>query len=134
MPDTHQVRVNKTPRHLIEGCCEAFVDDIIIYSNTAEEHENKCRAVFPVLVLCNTKPCCSRKKTNLFTTRTKFLSHIISRDGLKVDPDKTDEIKKMAAILHSPNDPRATKPTLRFLADSGSFDSLYSPSSDDPSS
>jgi hypothetical protein len=31
----------------LAGCCEAFVDDVIIYSNTAEEHENNCRAVFP---------------------------------------------------------------------------------------
>jgi hypothetical protein len=31
------------------------------------------------------------------------------------------------------SDPRATKATLRFLADSGRFNSLYSPPSEDPS-
>ena len=46
-----------------------------------------------------------------------------------------------AASAHEPfglayllSDPRATKPTLCFLADLGRFDSLYSPPSDDPSS
>ena len=41
---------------------------------------------------------------------------------------------KSLTLAYLLSDPRATKPTLRFLADSGSFDSLYSPSSDDPSS
>ena len=41
---------------------------------------------------------------------------------------------KSPSLAYLLSDPCATKATLRFLADSGRFDSLYSPPSDDPSS
>ncbi|GAA5908929.1 hypothetical protein JCM5296_006825, partial [Sporobolomyces johnsonii] len=93
-PATHQARVNEALRHLIGVCCQAFVDDIIIYSKTLEEHERNCRAVLSSLRAAGLY--CSRKKTDLFTTRTEFLGHIISRDGLEADPSKTEKIKNWA--------------------------------------
>ncbi|GAA5918690.1 hypothetical protein JCM5296_000410 [Sporobolomyces johnsonii] len=48
-PATHQARVNEALRHLVGVCCQAFVDDIIIYSQTLEEHEQNCRAVLSAL-------------------------------------------------------------------------------------
>ena len=41
---------------------------------------------------------------------------------------------KSPSLTHLLSDPRATKAMLRFLTDSGRFDSLYSPPSEDPSS
>ena len=41
---------------------------------------------------------------------------------------------KSPSLAYLLSDPRATKATLRFLADLGRFDLLYSPPSDDPSS
>ncbi|KAG0664048.1 hypothetical protein C6P46_001909 [Rhodotorula mucilaginosa] len=38
------------------------------------------------------------------------------------------------SLVYLLSEPRATKATLRFLANSGRFDSLYSPPSEDPSS
>ncbi|GAA5973503.1 hypothetical protein JCM21900_002203 [Sporobolomyces salmonicolor] len=90
-PATHQARVNEALRHLVGVCCQAFVDDIIIYSNTLEEHEENCRAVLSALRAANLY--CSRKKTDLFSTRTEFLGHIILRDGIEADPSKTEKIK-----------------------------------------
>ncbi|GAA5989911.1 hypothetical protein JCM11641_002808 [Rhodosporidiobolus odoratus] len=48
-PATHQACVNKALRHLVGVCCQAFVDDIIIYSSTLDEHEKNCRAVLDAL-------------------------------------------------------------------------------------
>ncbi|GAA5981406.1 hypothetical protein JCM10908_004099 [Rhodotorula pacifica] len=90
-PATHQARVNEALRHLIGVCCEAFVDDIIIYSNTLKEHKKNCRAVLDALR--NAGLFCSRKKTDLFTTRTEFLGHIISRDSLEADRSKVEKIE-----------------------------------------
>lgn len=90
-PATHQARVNEALRHLIGVCCEAFVDDIIIYSNTLEEHEQNCRAVLEALRQAGLY--CSKKKTDLFTTRTEFLGHVISRDGLEADKSKVEKIE-----------------------------------------
>ncbi|GAA5994519.1 hypothetical protein JCM11641_005213, partial [Rhodosporidiobolus odoratus] len=93
-PATHQARVNEALRHLIGVCCEAFVDDVIIYSNTLDEHEENCRAVLSALQVAGLY--CSRKKTDLFTTRTEFLGHVISREGIQADPSKTEKIKNWA--------------------------------------
>ncbi|GAA5987852.1 hypothetical protein JCM11641_003509, partial [Rhodosporidiobolus odoratus] len=90
-PATHEARVNEALRHLIGVCCQAFVDDVIIYSNTLEEHERNCRAVLSALRSAGLY--CSRKKTDLFTLRTEFLGHVISRDGIEADPGKVEKIK-----------------------------------------
>ncbi|GAA5864478.1 hypothetical protein JCM5353_006881, partial [Sporobolomyces roseus] len=90
-PATHQARVNEALRHLIGVCCHAFVDDIIIYSKSVEEHEKNCRLVLEALRKANLY--CSVKKTDLFSTRTEFLGHVISRDGIAADVSKTDKIK-----------------------------------------
>ncbi|GAA5918691.1 hypothetical protein JCM1841_006242 [Sporobolomyces salmonicolor] len=90
-PATHQARVNEALRHLVGVCCQAFVDDIIIYSNSMAEHEENCRAVLSALRAAGLY--CSKKKTDLFTLRTVFLGHVISRDGIEADPSKTDKIK-----------------------------------------
>ncbi|GAA5992242.1 hypothetical protein JCM11641_001277 [Rhodosporidiobolus odoratus] len=90
-PATHQARVNEALRHLIGVCCEAFVDDVIIYSDTLEEHKTNCRAVLSALRVAGLY--CSAKKTDLFTTHTEFLGHVISREGLQADPSKTEKIK-----------------------------------------
>ncbi|GAA5830263.1 hypothetical protein JCM3770_002640, partial [Rhodotorula araucariae] len=89
-PATHQARVNEALRHLIGVCCEAFVDDIIIYSDTLEEHEKNCRAVLSALREAGLY--CSAKKTDLFTTRAEFLGHVISRAGLEADRSKVEKI------------------------------------------
>lgn len=90
-PATHQARVNKALRHLIGVCCQAFVDDVIIYSRTVEEHEENCRAVLEALRAAGLY--CSMKKTDLFTLHTEFLGHVISREGIQADPSKTEKIK-----------------------------------------
>jgi len=89
-PATHQAHVNEALRHLIGVCCEAFVDDIIIYSNSLEEHDRNCRSVLSALRSAGLY--CSAKKTDLFTTHTEFLGHVISRAGLEADKSKIDKI------------------------------------------
>ncbi|GAA5845583.1 hypothetical protein JCM11251_003669 [Rhodosporidiobolus azoricus] len=93
-PATHQARVNEALRHLVGVCCQAFVDDVIIYSMTLEEHEQNCRAVLKALQ--DAGLYCSRKKTDLFSTRTEFLGHVISRDGIEADPSKIETIRNWA--------------------------------------
>ena len=75
---------------LSDAAREAFVDDIIIYSNSLEEHDRNCRSVLSALRSAGLY--CSAKKTDLFTTRTEFLRHVISRAGLEADKSKIDKI------------------------------------------
>ncbi|GAA5963457.1 hypothetical protein JCM3765_003078, partial [Sporobolomyces pararoseus] len=90
-PATHQARINEALRHLIGVCCAAFVDDIIIYSKTLEEHERNVKSVLQALRKANLY--CSAKKTDLFTTRMEFLGHVISREGIGADESKVEKIK-----------------------------------------
>ncbi|GAA5977503.1 hypothetical protein JCM11641_000983 [Rhodosporidiobolus odoratus] len=90
-PATHQARVNEALRHLIGVCCQAFVDDVIIYSATLEEHEQNCRAVLSALRAAGLY--CSKKKTDSFSLRTESLGHVISRGGIEADPSKVEKIK-----------------------------------------
>ncbi|GAA5980988.1 hypothetical protein JCM11641_001420 [Rhodosporidiobolus odoratus] len=90
-PATHQARVNEALRHLIGVCCQAFVDDVTIYSAPLEEHEQNCRAVLSALRAAGLY--CSKKKTDLFSLRTEFLGHVISREGIEADPSKVEKIK-----------------------------------------
>ncbi|GAA5944073.1 hypothetical protein JCM1841_001868 [Sporobolomyces salmonicolor] len=76
VPATHQARVNEALRHLVGVCCQAFVDDIIIYSNSMAEREENCRAVLSALRAAGLY--CSKKKTDLFT----LLSHVRGFLGL----------------------------------------------------
>ena len=90
-PATHQARINEALRHLIGVCCHAFVDDVIIYSDTLDDHERNVRTVLEALRTAGL--FAARKKTQLFTLRTDFLGHVISRDGLSADSSKVDKVK-----------------------------------------
>jgi len=90
VPVTHQGRVNDAPCHLISVCCKAFIDNIIIHSNSLEEHERNCRSVLSALRSAGLY--CSAKKTDLFMTRTEFLWHVTLRAGLEADKHKIDKI------------------------------------------
>lgn len=91
-PATHQARINEALRHLIGVCCAAFVDDIIIFSKTLEEHKENVSEVLKALRKAGFYG--SPNKTKLFTTRTKFLGHGISRKGISVDDSKVQKIKE----------------------------------------
>jgi hypothetical protein len=70
-PPTHQQRMNRALRHLIGKICHVYLDDIIIWSQTIEEHERNVNTV--LLALRDTHLLCSPKKTLLFCTEIDFL-------------------------------------------------------------
>ena len=72
--------------------CLAYLDDIIIYSHTVEDHFQKLEAVFQRLQQAGLK--IKPWKCSLFRKSVHYLSHIISQQGLHTDPEKT---KCMAA-------------------------------------
>jgi hypothetical protein len=67
-----------------------YLDDIIIWSQTLEEHEQNCTVILEALQQASIY--CNQAKSNLFATELCFLSHIISGTGIKPDPHKTDHI------------------------------------------
>jgi hypothetical protein len=113
-PAVHQRRMNAALRHLIGKICHVYLDDIIIWSQTLEEHEQNVRQV--LLALCTAHLYCSGKKTSLFNTEIDFLGHHISARGIEADKSK------IAKILDWPQprkatDVRAFLGMVRYLSD-----------------
>ncbi|GBE82209.1 hypothetical protein SCP_0405920 [Sparassis crispa] len=71
-PSTHQHHMFSALRLLIGKICHIYLDDIIIWSQSLEEHIHK--------------------KTSLFLTELSFLGHVISQVGIQADPQKIEKI------------------------------------------
>ena len=71
----------------------AYLDDIIIYSSTQEEHLEHIRTVFKTL--CDAKLSMKLSKCHFFAKEIQYLGHILGREGIKPVPAKTEAIKTM---------------------------------------
>jgi len=89
-PAIHQRRVTAALQSRIGKICHIYLDDIIIWSNTIEDHIRDVRAVFADLRAA--KLYINEQKTNLFQTELRFLGHKISARGIEADEKKVDAI------------------------------------------
>ena len=71
----------------------AYLDDIIIYSSTPEEHLEHIRAVFEKL--CDAKLSMKLSKCHFFAKEIQYLGHILGTEGIKPVPAKTEAIRAM---------------------------------------
>lgn len=85
-PATWQRFMNDILRPYIDIFVQVYLDDILIYSRTREEHERHIRAVLQALRehQLYAKP----SKCEFFKTEVKYLGFIISDEGIKMDPAK----------------------------------------------
>ena len=67
-----------------------FIDDIVVFSATFEDHLEKLDKVFERLKEAGLK--LKPKKCHLFKRKVKYLGHVISDQGIETDPGKTDVI------------------------------------------
>ena len=78
---------------------EILRDDILVagYGDTQEEaednHDQNLRKLLDRARKVNLK--LNSKKMNLKKQQVKFMGHVITKDGLKPDPDKVKAVKKM---------------------------------------
>jgi len=89
-PAIHQRRVTAALQSKIGKICHIYLDDIIIWSNSIEDHIRDVRAILSDLRAA--RLYINKKKTCLFQTEVKFLGHKISARGLEADAKKVDTI------------------------------------------
>ena len=70
-----------------------YLDDIIIFSKTPEEHPSHIRKVFKKL--CSAKPSMKHSKCHFFSKEIQYLGHILSTKGIQPLPSKTQAIQQM---------------------------------------
>ena len=63
-----------------------FIDDLIVFSETLEEHESRLLRVLSRLKEYGLK--LSPEKCKFFQTSVRYLGHIVSQDGVETDPEK----------------------------------------------
>ena len=67
-----------------------FIDDILIYSENEADHEEHLRIVLSRLR--EHKLYAKFSKCEFWLSKVPFLGHILSRDGISVDPSKVQEV------------------------------------------
>ena len=77
-----------------------YLDNIIIFSRTSEEHLSHIRKVFIKLRLA--KLSMKLSKCHFFSKEIQYLGHILSTKGICPLPSKTQVIQKM----HPPTSPK----------------------------
>ena len=97
-----------------------MMDDILVVGNTKEEHDRRLEEVLNKLE-CSGMTL-NKDKCEFGVKEVKFLGHILSGDGIKVDPEKERAIKDMAA----PKDLAALKRFLAMVNYLGRFSPLLS--------
>ena len=91
-PPIFQCLVEKVLVGLTWKNCLPYLDDIIIFSSTPEEHLKRLRLVFERLRAHNLK--INPDNCDFFRMKVQFLGHIVSKDRLEVDPTKIKTVRK----------------------------------------
>ncbi|GJE97660.1 polyprotein [Phanerochaete sordida] len=89
-PATYQAVMNHIFAPYIGVFMDVYLDDIVIYSDTAEEHVRHVKLVIDVLR--REQFYLSAHKLNFFASALKILGHIIDDKGVRMDPDKVDRV------------------------------------------
>jgi hypothetical protein len=71
------------------------LDDILVYSKLEEDHENHLRMVLQVLR--EHQLYAKLRKCSFYQKKIHYLGHIISKDGIAVDPEKIGAIREWSA-------------------------------------
>ena len=90
-PSTFQQVMNKLFQPLLGKGVLCYLDDILVYAKTPEEHEKLLQQVLQILQ--SNEFYCRLHKCDFEKAELKYLGHIVSGEGIKVDPDKVKVIK-----------------------------------------
>src|SRR5689334_82835 len=76
---------------ILKGFMEVYIDNILVFSQTPEEHENHLRQVLEVLL--KNDLFCNLSKCKLFVEQVVFLGLVITPQGISMDQEKTSAIQ-----------------------------------------
>ncbi|CAI5998799.1 unnamed protein product [Closterium sp. NIES-65] len=84
--------MNHILQPLLDECVVVYLDDILIYSKNMKEHVEHLRKVFEILR--KNKFYVKLSKSDFALKKVQFLRHMVSAEGVHVDPRKIEAVKK----------------------------------------
>ncbi|GJV96671.1 putative reverse transcriptase domain-containing protein [Tanacetum coccineum] len=87
--------MNRVCRLYLDKFVIVFIDDILIYSKTQEEHVENLRLVLELLK--KEKLYAKFSKCEFWLREVQFLGHVINGNGIHVDPSKIKAVKNWKA-------------------------------------
>jgi hypothetical protein len=88
--------MNGVFRDYLDKFVIVFLDDILMYSKSEEEHEQHLRMVLQVLR--EHQLYAKLNKCLFYPRQIHYLGHIISEEGIIMDPKKVDAIREWSAL------------------------------------
>jgi hypothetical protein len=91
-PSTFQSLMNKIFMGLLGTRCFVYLEDLILFGQTVQEHQEKLREILERLRQFSLK--IQPDKCEFLKTELSYLGHIVTSDGVKPDPQKVKAIKE----------------------------------------
>lgn len=91
-PSSFQRIMNEVLSNHINKRCFVYLDDIIIFSKSLQQHINDIKLIFDDLAKANLK--IQPFKSEFLTKKVEFLGHIVTPQGISPNPKKIEAIQK----------------------------------------
>jgi hypothetical protein len=82
--------MNKVFMDYLDKFVMVFIDDILVYSRSEEEHEEHLRLALQKLL--ENRLYAKLRKCEFWMKQVAFLGHVISKGGISVDPSKVQDV------------------------------------------
>ena len=96
--------MNRVCRPMLDRSVIVFIDDILVYSKTREQHEEHLRELLGVLK--RERLYAKFSKCEFWLREVQFLGHLVNQEGILVDPAKVEAVMQWETPK-SPSDIRS---------------------------
>ena len=91
-PSSFQTYINDVLHGMLDVFCTAYIDDVLIYSNSKKEHREHVRRVLEALQKAGLQA--DIKKCEFHVTKVNYLGLIITSNGIRIDPQKVNAVQE----------------------------------------